>query len=238
MEDSLQQHQSRKKNFFKNPFVILFGAFGLFVLSQIVGAFILVPLRQFASNENQQMFFYAAGILAALVCLLLIAARIIGFSRHTIGLIRPALIRILEVLPIFLLYMVASIALTLLVTQLMPSFDADQVQDVGFKDIQGMWPLVMAGISLVVLTPIYEEILFRGILFKGLRIRLPFLVSAGVSSLVFALAHGQWNVAVDTFALGVALSFLVERSGSILPAIALHMLKNGIAFTLLFLVKA
>lgn len=227
----------QKRRVWTNPFTIFFSTIAVFVVSQVIGALLLVPFLSIVPNQNEQMFVYAAGVLSALICVLIVGARVVGFSRSSIGLVWPPLRRLLEVVPVFIAYAVISMILTLVAIQVVPGFDVGQAQDVGFKDVEGIWPLVMAGVALVVLTPIYEEVIFRGILFRGLRIRLPFLVSAGVSSFVFALAHGQWNVAVDTFALGIALSFLTERSGSVLPAILLHMLKNGIAFTLLFLLK-
>lgn len=225
-----------KVRFWTNPFTVLLGATTLFITSQIVGALLLTPLDLFSPDQNQQLLLYSGGSLLALLGFLLIGAQIIGFSRQKIGVVWPPFLRIVEVVPVFLVYIAISMVLSALATNLIPGFDIDQVQEIGFKNTQGMGQLVMAGAGLVILTPIYEELLFRGILFRGLRTRLPLWLSAGVASLVFALAHGQWNVAVDTFALGLALSFLVERSQSIVPAILLHMLKNGVAFTLLFIV--
>ena len=92
-------------------------------------------------------------------------------------------------------------------------------------------------VALVIVTPIFEETVFRGFLFKGLRRRLPFWAAASVVSVMFAFAHGQWNVALDTFVLSLILCFLVEKNNSLIPSILLHELKNEVAFTALFILK-
>ncbi|RYZ49901.1 MAG: CPBP family intramembrane metalloprotease, partial [Sphingobacteriales bacterium] len=56
-----------------------------------------------------------------------------------------------------------------------------------------------------------------------------------VTSIVFGAIHGQWNVAVDVFALSLILCSLREITGSIWAGVLLHMLKNGIAFYFLFI---
>jgi len=60
-------------------------------------------------------------------------------------------------------------------------------------------------------------------------------VAALVTSLVFAAVHGQWNVAIDTFALSLVLCALREVTGTIWAGILLHMFKNAIAFYVLFI---
>lgn len=235
-QESAQPTGHTQRKIFTNPFAVLFGAIGMFLASQITAALLLLPFGELSSNQNEQLLVYSAASLVTLGIFLSLTMKVGGFSKEAIGIKWPRARHILEVLPVFLAYAVASMALISLMGLIMPSFDANQAQEVGFKNTQNTWQIIMAGVGLVVITPLYEEILFRGVLFKGLRARLPFWLSAGVTSLVFAFAHGQWNVAVDTFALGMALSLLVERSGSILPAVLLHMLKNGLAFTFLFIV--
>ena len=48
--------------------------------------------------------------------------------------------------------------------------------------------------------------------------------------------HGQWNVGVNVFAMSIVLCTLREITGTIYAGILLHMLKNTIAFVLVYIV--
>jgi len=116
----------------------------------------------------------------------------------------------------------------------LPELNLDQEQELVFKNAAGIYQMIIAGIALLVVAPVTEELIFRGFIFKGFRNKLGFLLAAIISSALFGIAHGQLNVAVDTFILGMFLCFLYEKSKSIWLPIALHAFKNGIAFYLIF----
>lgn len=102
--------------------------------------------------------------------------------------------------------------------------DTQQQQEVGFdnaKSTKDMLYLVF--ISLVVLPPVVEEILFRGFLFGGLRTKLNFVVATIITSLLFAAPHllGTtsgllWVAAIDTFVLSLVLCYVREKNRSAL----------------------
>ena len=72
---------------------------------------------------------------------------------------------------------------------------------------------------------------------------LPNILAVLITSGLFAMAHLQagsgepllWSAAVDTFSLSLVLIYLKEKTGSLWAPIGLHMLKNSIAFYVLFL---
>lgn len=78
------------------------------------------------------------------------------------------------------------------------------------------------------LAPLGEELLFRGVVFGWLS-RWP--VSAAVlgSALIFAAAHGFTVVFPVAVVLGIATAVVYHRSGSIWPAMALHVVNNSAA---------
>lgn len=82
-----------------------------------------------------------------------------------------------------------------------------------------------------VLTPIGEELLFRGVSFGWLR-RWGFALAAVVSSVIFGLAHGVNAVLPAAILLGLVHAWLYERSGSLWPAVISHAVNNGIVFVL------
>lgn len=140
------------------------------------------------------------------------------------------------VLLTWLIYMFFSaVAMMVLYSLNLSGIDLQEKQNVGFNELSSSVDYILAFITLVVLAPVFEEAMFRGFLFGQLRKRHGFWVSAIVTSLAFAVVHFQFNVGVDVFILSLFLCYLRERFQSIWPSIMLHALKNGIAYTLLFI---
>lgn len=134
----------------------------------------------------------------------------------------------------FLLYILITGILLSIVTGLVPGFDAEEPQEVGFEGINQYYEYVLAFITLVILAPVAEEILVRGYLYGKLRKITSVAGAVVITSLLFSLMHFQWNVAINVLPLGIILAVLRESTGSIWASILLHMIKNGIAFYLLF----
>jgi membrane protease YdiL (CAAX protease family) len=100
------------------------------------------------------------------------------------------------------------------------------------KDIaEGFGALPVKILLIVVLAPISEEVCFRGMLFGGLREKLPRLGAALISALIFGGLHALTGVSAvpPLIVFGFVLALLYEKTGSVLPGIVLHMLNNSIA---------
>ena len=134
-----------------------------------------------------------------------------------------------------IIYLILSSVLILTATKLLPWFDVNQIQDNGFDQLGQRYEYMLAFITLVIIAPVSEEIIFRGYLYGKLKKFVPVWVSIIATSLLFGAIHGSWNLAVDTFALSIVLCLLREITGSIWSSILLHMTKNGIAFYILFI---
>ncbi|MBI4255827.1 MAG: CPBP family intramembrane metalloprotease [Candidatus Rokubacteria bacterium] len=79
----------------------------------------------------------------------------------------------------------------------------------------------------VVLTPILEEGVFRGLLFATLRRRFGLAASATLSAAVFAVAHGYGVLGfVAVFWSGLVWAVAYEKTGSLLPPIVAHGVDN------------
>lgn len=135
---------------------------------------------------------------------------------------------------VFLAYMVAVAMVMAFATSLFPGFPSDQVQDVGFRAFGSSIDNMLAFVTLVVLAPLAEETLFRGYLYGKLKGYVPAVVAALVTSLLFGIAHFQWNVGVDVFVLSLFLCGLRSLTGSIWAGVLVHMIKNGVAYFILF----
>jgi len=96
---------------------------------------------------------------------------------------------------------------------------------------EGFGALPVQILLIAVAAPIGEEVCFRGMLYGGLRNRLPRLAAALVAGLVFGALHALTGVTAvpPLIAFGFILSLLYEKTGSIVPGILLHMLNNSVA---------
>lgn len=137
----------------------------------------------------------------------------------------------------FIIYFLGSALLAYIVGILIPAIDMKQVQTTGFdsSDFLHYYEYWLTFITLIVIAPIAEEIVFRGYLYGKLRKIIPMWAAIFITSLLFGAVHGQWNVAIDVFVLSLVLCSLREVTGNIWAGILLHMLKNGLAFYLLFI---
>lgn len=119
---------------------------------------------------------------------------------------------------------------------LFPWFNAGEVQNIGFNVLMNAPERIIAFLVLVVLAPIVEEIIFRGWLYGKLRAKLSAPIAILLVSVLFGIVHFQWNVGVNVFALSVVLCVLREITGTVYAGILTHMIKNGVAFYLLYIV--
>jgi sodium transport system permease protein len=88
---------------------------------------------------------------------------------------------------------------------------------------------------LAVLPAICEELAFRGFILMGLlRAFRPF-AAVLVSAFLFSLYQMNVFQFAPHFVFGVVLGILVVRTGSVLPAIAFHLVYNGLLFAPVFL---
>jgi membrane protease YdiL (CAAX protease family) len=88
--------------------------------------------------------------------------------------------------------------------------------------------LIIMVILLVIVAPIFEEFLCRGIMYDAL---VPYGggVAIVVSSLLFGLMHGSLNMLFYTTAIGFALGYVRYATGSLFVVTILHALLNAVA---------
>jgi membrane protease YdiL (CAAX protease family) len=136
---------------------------------------------------------------------------------------------IMVVLPIVLLLQYSSIHT--LEKLGWPSEDQAAVKLV--TDAKSVWTTVYLGVFAVVLAPVAEEFIFRGMLFPFVKqLGFPKLAWFGVSFL-FALIHLNAPTLVPLFALALALTWLYEKTDNLLAPITAHALFNASNLALL-----
>jgi membrane protease YdiL (CAAX protease family) len=81
----------------------------------------------------------------------------------------------------------------------------------------------------VVMAPLFEEIVFRGFLFRGFANSWGWMWGALASAAIFGAAHLQLDVFLPLAALGFVLAWAYHRTGSLWTCITMHALFNLIA---------
>lgn len=89
-------------------------------------------------------------------------------------------------------------------------------------------------LTTCVAAPIFEELLFRGLILTALK-RFGNMFAIIITSLLFALAHGNLPQTVPVFFLSMVLCYVALRSKSLLPTITIHFINNAIAMLFTFL---
>ena len=99
--------------------------------------------------------------------------------------------------------------------------------------------VAMAVLGAVVFAPMFEELIFRGLLYSSLRSRFSWPVAAAGSAVVFGFAHGYGITGFLSVVLsGVVWAYFYERTGSLLPCMTAHVVDNAaVAVTLLALLR-
>lgn len=89
-------------------------------------------------------------------------------------------------------------------------------------------------IAIVILAPLCEEPVFRGLIMRGW-LRYGFLAGVGGSGVLFGLQHAQLSGTVPLSLVGVVLGVLVVRASSLWPAVTVHAVYNVLSIPFLIL---
>lgn len=153
-----------------------------------------------------------------------------------------------------LVYMVSFFGIAvvnLIVLHVFPDYKIEQAQKIVFSAdlITSRYELLLVYVSLALVAPICEELLFRGYIFGKIIKRVGAFWAILITGLVFGAMHlgitnvlmgqmsvaqMQWNVFVATTVLGFGLGFLRYYTKSLWSPVMLHMTQNTISFLILF----
>ena len=92
-------------------------------------------------------------------------------------------------------------------------------------------------LTTTLLAPLFEEIIFRGILLPTLSKDFGIILGIIISAFIFALAHLSLAEMPPLFVLGIGLGITRMVSGSLLSSVIMHSLWNGLTFLNLFLLR-
>jgi len=83
---------------------------------------------------------------------------------------------------------------------------------------------------VVLLGPLYEEILFRGVFLSACKKYLHFFVANSLQAFTFALAHNNLKLFIFYFSFGLIAGHFQNRTQSLATGWAMHVTNNLIAF--------
>jgi len=89
--------------------------------------------------------------------------------------------------------------------------------------VRGVWLAILS----VAAAPLFEEFIFRGLVFRGMRRSLPAAWSIAGSAAVFAICHPPISV-IPVFVMAVLAALGFELTGWIVTPICVHMTYNGL----------
>jgi hypothetical protein len=86
--------------------------------------------------------------------------------------------------------------------------------------------MLWLGALAVIAAPIFEEFIFRGLIFGGLRRTLGTAATVLASAAIFALVHPPAAV-IPVFMLGLATALVYARTGMLAASMITHALYNA-----------
>lgn len=110
--------------------------------------------------------------------------------------------------------------LVALLMQIFPSYNEVA------KTISSSTDSIFSLISIIVLIPICEEIIFRGVIFGYLKKRYNLVVSLIIQALAFAFMHGNIVQGIYTFILGLVLGIIYIYTNSLYGSMLMHIIYN------------
>jgi len=202
-------------------------AFVLLIVASVV-------LYSLAGDETAGTVAVTLGGLAIVLFALLLLQRLPAHERRRALAVKHSVPgTVLMGINVGLGLVIASGALIYLGT-LVDSGLADRLEEEPVDIGPGLWGAALTVFSLVVLAPVGEELMFRGLLLRGLVRRLRFGSAAVVSSVIFACVHldawvtANWARGIALILVGIGLAWLYRWRGYWASVVA-HATVNGVA---------
>lgn len=233
------------KNYFQAPWSLRELITALFISAvMIFAASFLLTYTPFSGNHEDSNY-KSLYILAALILQwLLILGPVLFLGRKhkptlaDFGFKRIGILKTFGlVISSYLLYLGISLIIGILIFYYDLRVPGYQIQE-SLVPIFGTDPLniVIALITVVVIAPLIEEILFRGFILRTLVNKIGLWWGSILSALAFSALHIPWQSFIPIFILGLVINSIVLRGKSLWPAIIFHAINNGIAFTVQILI--
>jgi membrane protease YdiL (CAAX protease family) len=102
------------------------------------------------------------------------------------------------------------------------------------RQTEGLLARIALGIGTIFIAPVGEELIFRGVLYPGIKKSYGRQVALWSTALLFGAIHTNFTVFVPLTFLAVILASLYEYTGNLLAPIAVHCVFNAANFVALY----
>lgn len=202
---------------------------GFMLFTASISMYVIAFLMTFALyREIDNTMLLLIDIIVSITSLFLIGLFYCLFSRTAPGeIINVKWVKLSIAVPLIFIALAVSFAADYLTEMLQSVFSAFGVEN-GIDlstESNTLLDNILNVIAVSVVPPLVEEFLFRGILLGKLR-KFGDSPALFLSSMLFALMHGNIIQIPFAFIVGLALGFLTVKTGSILPSIVVHFIVN------------
>ncbi len=234
------------KKYFQAPFSLKDIIIVLIIIGiGLTGAFIGIKLLNIKDDINASSLngYYFSIMFLIQWTIMMLPMILLTYKKYEINFNNFGIekVKILEIVKLivsgYLLYLGISFIVNLLIIYTGIKIPGYQIQEKILPSLgDGTINLVIAGILIVIIAPVLEEIFFRGFLLRTLVNKWGLVLGSIISSALFAVLHLQFGNIIPIFVLGLIINWMVIRSKSILPSIFFHIFNNAIAFTIELLI--
>lgn len=96
---------------------------------------------------------------------------------------------------------------------------------------------VISILTIVVLAPIAEELIFRGVTLRGMRRFWPFVPVVGLQALLFGIYHMNIVQGIYAFVCGLFLGYVAYKLNNVLISMLFHAVVNGSSYLLPYILS-
>lgn len=93
----------------------------------------------------------------------------------------------------------------------------------------------LAMLAAVILAPVNEECIMRGLILKNLQRFFSTPVVLIIQAILFGMFHANWVQGLYVLPVGAALGYVAIKTRSVVPSIFMHLFYNTLSFTVVFL---
>ena len=188
---------------------------------QVLAVLIVMVPGHFMDANEPEMLVMALSLASILFCWYIFRKRVVRFDKETFT-VRPWTILLLSAIAVFFF--------------LLPEIDLierlDIPDDIG-DELDEIAGTAMGLVTIGILGPLGEELLFRGAVLRSLLewrpIRSMPWIAIVLSAALFSLVHLNPAQMPGSFMMGLLFGWLAYRTGSLLPGIVGHMFNNSLA---------
>ena len=217
----MDTHEDQKSGLGISLWVKILAVVGVLIVASLAGALMQMALTKAHASAEMATFFAYTLQFSVTILFALWLCRHSGtnpsFLRFSIRGLDPAVI----LGGVILLFAVSMVLEPLLA--LLPEAYLEMVkQSVG----SGGWSML----TVIVMAPILEEVLFRGIIQGAIVRQYGSMSGLLIASAIFGVIHLIPQQAINAFFAGMVLGYVYLTTGSLIPGIVIHAINNAVAY--------